>query len=211
MIRTSLLLAIFLTSGMAMSVGGQVRPAPSPTPARPTAPQAPAANLPVPESKIALIDTSMFGDLKSGIYRYVDAVKALEPEFRTRTTELQGLQSRISALAEEIKKLRGAAVVDQRTIQAKADEGTRLQQDFTTKKQRMDEDVAKRYQEVTGPISEQIGKAMDEFAKQRGITMTLDLSKLLPVLLTVVPAVDVTEAFIADFNRKYPRTGAAPK
>jgi len=70
--------------------------------------------------------------------------------------------------------------------------------------------VSKRYREVTAPISEQIGKAMDQFARDRGITMTLDLSKLLPAMLTAMPSVDVTEAFIADFNRKNPRTGAPP-
>jgi hypothetical protein len=41
--------------------------------------------------------------------------------------------------------------------------------------------------------------------------MTLDLSKLLPAMLTALPAVDVTDAFIADFNRKNPRTGPAPR
>jgi hypothetical protein len=41
--------------------------------------------------------------------------------------------------------------------------------------------------------------------------MTLDLSKLLPAMLTALPAVDVTDAFIADFNRKNPRTGAPPR
>jgi hypothetical protein len=56
-----------------------------------------------------------------------------------------------------------------------------------------------------------IGKAMDQFARERGITMTLDLSKLLPAMLTALPTVDVTDAFIADFNRKNPRTGAAPR
>jgi Skp family chaperone for outer membrane proteins len=209
MFRNSLLLSVFIiVSGVATFA----QPRPTPTPARPAAPQTPPgnttpSNAPVPESRIALIDTQMFGDEKNGIYRYVDAVKGLEPEFRSRNAELVNLQNRINALADDIKKLRAAPVVDQKTIQAKADEGNRLQQDFTTKKNRLNEDVSKRYQEVTGPLSEQIGKAMDEFARQRGITMTLDLSKLLPALLTAVPAVDVTEAFIADFNRKNPRTG----
>jgi Skp family chaperone for outer membrane proteins len=125
----------------------------------------------------------------------------------TLRSELVNLQNRINALIEDIRKLRAAPQTDQRAIQAKQEEGTRLQQDWNMRKQRFDEDYSKKYQEVTGPLSEQIGKAMDQYARERGITMTLDFSKLLPALLTAVPAVDVTDAFVADFNRKNPRIG----
>lgn len=115
------------------------------------------------------------------------------------------MQTRLNTLVDDIRRLRQASPVDQRAIQAKQDEGTRLQQDFETKKQRYDEDYARRNREVTGPISQQIGKALDDFATQHGITMTLDLSKLLPAILTALPTVEITQAFIADFNRKNPR------
>lgn len=222
MIRTALVL--FCLSLGAAQVVAQVRPAPTPTPFRPTATptpaaprpatpqtQTPAVDAPVPPSRIALIDTSMFADEKRGIFRYVDAVKSIQPQFTGPSQELVNLQNRINALVEEIRKLRAAPQPDQRAIQAKQEEGTRLQQDWNTKKERFDQDVSRRYQEVTAPISAQIGKAMDQFARERGITMTLDFSKLLPALLTAVPAVDVTDAFIADFNRKNPRTGPTPR
>ncbi|MFZ2177410.1 MAG: hypothetical protein WAW17_25950, partial [Rhodococcus sp. (in: high G+C Gram-positive bacteria)] len=64
----------------------------------------------------------------------------------------------------------------------------------------------KRYQEVTAPVSADIGKALDEFARQRGFTITFDLNKLAPAILTISPTIDVTQAFIADFNSKYPAT-----
>jgi hypothetical protein len=72
----------------------------------------------------------------------------------------------------------------------------------------LSEDVGKRYQQVVTPISRQIGAALDQFATQRGVTMTLDTSKLLPAILTMVPAIDLTQAFISDFNNKNPRTAA---
>jgi hypothetical protein len=40
--------------------------------------------------------------------------------------------------------------------------------------------------------------------------MTFDVSKILPAILTLAPAVDLTQAFISDFNSKNPRTGAPP-
>jgi len=208
-----------MIAATSISIYAQPRPTPTPTSARPTvsptpiprpATPQPTPNLTVavPPSKIAVIDTEMFADEKAGIFRLVDAIKIVQNEFRTRAQELQTMQARLNTLVEDIRKLRQANPVDQKAIQAKQDEGTRLQQDFETKKQRYDEDYGKRYQEVTGPISQQVGKALDDFAHQYGITMTLDLSKMLPAILTALPTVEVTEAFIADFNRKNPR--AAP-
>lgn len=189
------------------------RPTPTPLP-RPTATPLPRPvatpaplNVPVPESRIALINTEMFGDEKNGIFRYIDAANIVSREFLPRTTELRNLETRLNTLATEIQTLMKAPTPDQRAIQAKQTEGERLQQEFNTKKDRLDEDVSKRYQVIVTPVSRQIGTAMDQFARQRGITMTLDISKLLPAILTVIPAVDITQAFIADFNSKNPRTG----
>jgi Skp family chaperone for outer membrane proteins len=201
---------------IAVSVLGQPRPQtspprPTPTPApRPAATPA-ATNAPVPDSRIALIDTSMFGDEKNGIWRYVDAAKSVQAEFKTRTDELQSIQNRLNALATEVQTLMKAPVPDQKTIQAKQQQGASLENEGKTKKDRLDEDISKRYEQVIAPISSQIGAAMDQFARQRGVTMTLDASKLLPAILTAVPAIDLTQAFINDFNSKNPRTGPAPR
>jgi Skp family chaperone for outer membrane proteins len=213
--------ALMLMAMMSISVMAQPRPqtaAPRPTPTpfprstptplpRPVATPA-AVSAAVPESKIALIDTVMFGDEKNGIFVYVDASKKIELEFQPRTNELKNLQTRLNTLANEIKTLMQAKIVDKKTIDARQAEGERLQQEATTKKESLDEDVTRRYQQVVAPISKQIGTALDQFARQRGITMTLDMSKLLPAILTAVPTVDITAAFIADFNSKNPRTGA---
>jgi len=151
----------------------------------------------------------MFSDEKAGIYRLVDAIKVVQNELRGQQQELQTLQARINTLIEDIRKLRAApGVIDQKAIQAKQEEGTRVQQDLQVKQQRFDEDYQKRYREVAGPISEQIGKELDVFAAQHGITMTLDLAKIMPAVLTALPTVEVTQAFIAEFNRKYPRTAS---
>jgi Skp family chaperone for outer membrane proteins len=200
--------ALMLAAIVTISASAQTRPGTAA--ARPAAPQTPAAsNAPVPDTKIAFIDTGMFGEEKGGISRYVTAVKSVEREFLPRQTELTGIQARIKALGDEISKLSGNSVVDPKTIQAKQDEGERLQRDLKYKKDQADADFAKRYQEVVTPISSDIGKALDQFAQQRGITMILDISKLAPAILTVNPAMDVTQAFIAEFNSKNPATASA--
>ena len=228
-----LLILLSIVGGSALSIWGQARPTPTPTRARPTPTPATARPTPtptsarpnvsptqsvqptpnlvvaVPPSRIAAIDTSIFSDEKLGIFRVIDATLSLRNEFRARDQELKTIQARLNVLVEDIRKLRQANPVDQKAIQAKQEEGQRLQQDFDEKKDRYQEDYERRYSQVMGPVSQQIGKALDEFAAQHGITMTLDVSKMLPAILTALPTVDVTAAFIAEFNRKNPRAPSA--
>ena len=200
--------AIMLAAILAVSASAQTRPAGATQPA--TRPAAPAAsNAPVPDTKIAFINTEAFGDEKAGITRYVAAMKSLEREFQPRQTDLTNMQARIRTIADEITKTQ--AVADPKTIQAKQDEGERLQRDLKYKKEQADADFAKRYQEVVGPISQDIGKALDAFATQRGITMILDISKLIPAILTVNPAMDVTATFISEYNGRNPATASGTR
>ena len=183
---------------------------PTPTPAtapRPTPTPAPS-NAPVPQTRIAVIDTQMFGDEKNGIYRYVDATRLVASEFKTRSDEVTNLANRLNALASELDTLTKAKPVNTAVVDAKQQQGAAIQEEYNTKKAKLDEDVGKRYDQVVSPVSRQIGAALDQFATQRGITMTLDISKLLPAILTMMPAVDLTQAFISDFNSKNPRTAA---
>jgi Skp family chaperone for outer membrane proteins len=195
-----------LLTGPSISASAQIRPGATGTaPAKPAAPQpTPVATANVPNTKIALIDTTRFSDEKAGITRYLNAIKTVQREFQPRTTELAGLQTRIKAIADEITKLSGNTVVSPQSIQTKRDEGERLQRELKYKKEQADADFEKRYNEVVGPISSDIGKALEQYANQHGITMVLDVTKLLPALLTANPAMDITRAFITEYNGKNP-------
>ncbi|HEX8707754.1 MAG TPA: OmpH family outer membrane protein [Pyrinomonadaceae bacterium] len=206
--RFNLIAAAFILAAIvSLPAYGQTTNRPAARPAATPAAAAPAG--PVPDSKIAFVDTSAFGDDKAGIGRFVNALKSLEREFQPRQTELTNMQNRLRSLADEINKLNsGSSVVDPKTLQTKQDEGERLQIDLKRKKEDADAAFQKRYAEVVSPISEDIGKALDAFASQRGITMILDVSKLAPAILTVNPAMDVTRAFIAEYNSSHPATAA---
>lgn len=195
----------------ALSAFAQAPARPTTTPARPATTPAANPNAVVPDSKIAFINTEAFGDEKQGIARYVNAVKSLEKEFTPRQTELNTMSTRLKTLLDDIQKLSGAAVVDPNTIRTKQDEAESLQRDMKRKKEDADAAFQKRYEVVVSPISQDIGKALDGFATSRGITMILDISKLAPAVLTVNPAMDVTQAFIAEYNRTHPATASISK
>jgi Skp family chaperone for outer membrane proteins len=174
---------------------------------RPAVPQPAPVVAPanVPASKIAIVDTTVFGDEKAGIKRYINAVNTVQRAFEGKNTELRNLQSQIKAIADEITKLSANPnVVSQESVRAKREEGERLQRDLKYKKEQADADFEKRYTEVVGPVSNDIGNALIQYASQNGLTMILDISKLAPAVLSVNPAMDVTQAFIADYNSKHP-------
>jgi len=161
---------------------------------------------PVPTSKIAFVNTQAFGDEKAGITRYVNAQKSLEREFAPRFKELQDLAKRIQTLADDIAKTESVAAPQE--IQRKQDEGAKLQRELKFKKEEAEAAFNKRREEVLGPISSDIGNALIQFAKQRGITMTLDISRLVEAIMTVDPTMDVTAAFVTEYNSKNPATAS---
>jgi outer membrane protein len=180
-------------------------------PASPTSsPTAPAAtNTTVPESKIALINSELWGDEKQGIVRLVAAAKRVDGEFQPRRTELQQMQQRMTQLNDEITKLQQAAVVvDSKSLQAKMDSLDALKKEAQRKQEDAQAAYNKRMQDVLAPIYDDIGKALDAFGKARGITLMLDVSKIGPAILMASDATDVTRAFIADFNSKFPATAS---
>jgi outer membrane protein len=199
---------LFIAAIAAIPAFAQQRGGAAQTP--PATAAAPAQTDPVPSSKIAYVDTEAFSDEKNGITRYVAALSNLQREFQPRQTELQNLANRIKAIADEIQKT--GSVSDPKALQAKQDEGERLQRELEYKKKEYDAAVAKRYDEVVGPISQDIGNALIAFAKQRGITMTFDISKLAGAILTLDRSMDITVEFVKEYNSKNPATAstAAP-
>jgi Skp family chaperone for outer membrane proteins len=192
------LLAIFTV----LTAAAQTRPTTAPLTGGAT------QGIAVPESRIAFVNTDAFQDPKDGIARYVAAVSLLDKEFQPRQQELTTLQTQINTLADDINKLSGSSVVDPKTIQTKQELGEKLQRDFKYKKDMYDADVQRRYREAVGPVSEDIGKALDAFAKAHGITMILDISKMAPAVLSVNDSMNVTRQFIIEYNSKYPATAS---
>ncbi len=172
---------------------------------------APPTTVNVPASKIALVNTSAFADEKEGIARYISAAKTLEREFQPRQTELEGIAKRIDALREEIQKLANLPVVDQKTIQTKQEEGQRLEREFKFKQEDAKAAFEKRKRDLLGPIEQDIGTALVNFAKQRGVTTLFDVANEAAATLFIFadPGMDITKAFIAEYNTKNPGTSAS--
>jgi len=174
-------------------------------PVRPSTTPAPVTNATIPDSKIALLNSEAFADEKNGITKLVVTMKKVDAEFTPRKTALQTLQSQIEKATADLQK--AAPVQDPKVTQQQNDKIEQMKKDF----QRQGEDAQaayqKRWEEVLGPIQDEIGKALDGFAKAHGITLILDVTKFQGIV-SASDSMDITAAFIREFNSKNPTTAS---
>jgi outer membrane protein len=159
----------------------------------------------VPDSKVAVIDSSAFADAKEGITKFVNALKRVDAEFQPRRAELQGLQQQIDKATADLQK--AAPVQDAKVTQQQQDKIDQMKKDAQRKGEDAEAAFNKRMQEVLPPLYDDIGKALETFAKARGINLILDVSKVQGVF-ALSDAIDITKAFIADYNSKNPATAS---
>jgi Skp family chaperone for outer membrane proteins len=170
--------------------------------------QAPAQSAAtVPESKIALIYSDAFLDAKTGIARFNTLVTTLNREFQPRQSELQTMQQRITTLTNEVNQAQAASsVVDPKSIQGKMDTLEQLKKEYQRKGEDAQAAYNKRRQDIFQPLQDDIGKALEVYAKQRNINVIIDGSQV--PLVYAAEAIDITRAFINDFNSKNPATAS---
>ena len=183
------------------------RPA-TPAPQTPT-PSA-SANATLPMSKMAVIYSEAFLDTKTGIAKFNMAITRLNGEFQKQKDELTQLQTRAQQLQDELSKLQNAPAgtpIDQRTVQAKADQLDQLKKDIQRKGEDAQAAYNRRRNEIFAPLQEEVGNALEAFAKARNINVIIDGTQV--PLLYAADSIDITTAFIADFNAKNPATAAA--
>ena len=179
-----------------------------PRTATPTSP-APTQTGSLPETKIALVNTDEFADEKTGITRLVAAMKRVDGEFQPRRTELQTLQQQIEKATADLTKAQ--PLQDARVSQQQADKIEGMKTEFKRKGEDAQAAYQKKLQDVLGPIYDDIGKALDTYAKAHGITLILDVTKIQGIL-SASESLDITRPFITEFNSKNPATASlAPK
>ena len=209
-IRTTFFAAA-LAATAALTASAQTQPAggrpPAPALPRPTATAPATGGVAVAEGKFAIIDTEAFGDTKEGIQRLVAAFQTVEREFKPRRDEITTLKTRYDALVKEVNDTK--AVADQKALAAKADQAQQLEIEIKRRQEDGQKALDKRVQELTGPVYTDIGNALQAYAKARGLTVVFDVSKMQGVVMVVDGSIDITGAFIADYNQRNPATTAA--
>lgn len=181
-----------------------VQPTPTPTAA------APPAVVAVPTSKVAVIYSDAFMDPKAGIAKFSNMLTRLNGEFQKLKDEITAMQNRAQALEDEINKLRSApegTPIDQRALQTKIDQLEQLKKEIQRKAEDAQNAYNRRRNELFEPLQREIAVALETFAKTRGVNVMIDASAV--PLMYAAENIDITRAFIADFNSKNPVAASA--
>ena len=91
-------------------------------------------------------------------------------------------------------------------MQTKIDQLEQLKKDIQRKGEDAQASYNRRREELFQPLQEEIGKALEVFAKARGITVIIDVAQV--PLLYAADSIDITKAFITEFNSKNPVTAS---
>jgi outer membrane protein len=209
--------AVIFAAATVVSAAAQqpaARPAGAATTPRPTAPAttsaAPQGGGAVSGANIAIIDIQAFGDEKAGITRLMNAYATLRREFKPRQDELQTLKTRLETLGKEYEQI--SKVSDDKALNAKLEQMQTLEKEIKRKQEDAQAAVQKRESELTEPVWDDVNSALRNFAAQRGISLIFEKSKLAGngLLFVVNDSMDITRAFIADYNQRNQGAAAAP-
>lgn len=173
-----------------------------------------------PAGKIGLVNVNAFADPKDGITKFRNALSSLDPEFKPAYDELRTMDTRRQVLAKGLQDGQkptpaGVPAKPAANLQAMADEYQTLELTMKRKQEDLKVKSERRYQEVVGPVYNDILKAMNDYAKAKGYALILDGAKLEEngMLIGFDDKYDVTKDFIVFFNARPAgtATAAAPK
>jgi Skp family chaperone for outer membrane proteins len=181
-------------------VGGSLPVSPAIT-TEPPAPQA----APAPP-RIAVVNTQAFGEL---INEYRQQVVTLQTEFRPTLDAIQRLGAEIQAEEDALQRLADQLAPDVRL--KRIDDLERKKKDFKRRQEDLNEAVEKRAAILLNPVREKISKALEAYAKERGIHILLDVVTAAEAggLVYLAPGMDITEDFAARYNQNNPVTKPA--
>ena len=163
-----------------------------------------AQGAPPASGKIGLISISAFGDEKAGITKYKNAAALVDKTLEPINNELKALATRYQTATTDLQNMQKNPATKPDVLSAKVDEVRNLE---TTIKRKQEDGKAfynKIDSETMSPVMNDIFKALNEYAKQKGYAVILDGAKLeqADILLGFDDRYDVTKDFIVFYNAR---------
>jgi Skp family chaperone for outer membrane proteins len=161
----------------------------------------------VPDGKVVVINTTVFpsqvGELKLK-YEQVDA------QFKDRSQKLQGLAEQTSKLENEIRAKQNVLTADK--FREMQDQYELLKKQVQRDNEDIQKDAEKALEAATKPVRDKLYQALNNYAAKNGIVMVLNLAGAAQsgALAFWDPKSDITDEFIAEYNKANPTPGAPP-
>jgi len=161
----------------------------------------------VAATPVAIIDSGVFTDDKTGITRVIVALKQLNSRFDPVNNELKGMQTRLNTLRTDIQTKQ--ATQSPNLTQQQADQASQLELQIKRKSEDARSDYQKQMAAVLEPLQKDIANALTAYAQSHAILLIIDVNRV-PVIY-VHDSIDITKDFVTEYNRTHPAgTPAAP-
>jgi len=159
------------------------------------------------QGKIAIINTVAF---RAGIDELRVKLEALNKEFESKNTELQGLQKQIDDLKNKVQAQTPAVQPSVRN--GWIEQGTELEKALKRKSEDYQTLFQKRLQEEVGPVWGKINQYLGQYSKQHDIILVLEreVAESSNLLVWMAAVTEITDDFIKEYN-KANSAPAAPK
>lgn len=171
-----------------------------------TTPGAGAAGGPA-DGKVAVINTAVFVEK---IQELRTRAEAVNKKYEPRQKEMEAMQAQMKQLNDDLVKQRDVAAPDKlRTMQEQL---LTLQTTYKRRGEDLQSEYNKELSTALEPIQAKLGEFVKDYATKRNIVLILDLpgAAQAGTIAYLNPSIDVTDDFIAEYNRAHPVPGAAP-
>jgi Skp family chaperone for outer membrane proteins len=159
-----------------------------------------------PASGIAIIDTSEFTQEKTGITRVNAALAKIDSKYQGVRKELQDMRSRLNALRTDIQNK--GSVQDPKITAQQTEQADQLELQIKRKTEDAQNAYQKESMTAMSPLQADIQTAIGAYAKAHGILLVIDAYRV--PLVYADTTIDITNDFIAEYNKTHPATPAAP-
>lgn len=156
-------------------------------------------------SSIAVIDSREFANEKTGITKYIIAMRTMELELADQIADDNKKNARLTVLMKEIELAStNHTPIEKKTLRGIVDELVKLKHDIEQTRQSVSRRMAHRKDVVVGKVLLEIGNSLVDFAKQRGYRLILDRAKDEAGFIAAIgdDRADVTKEFIAFHNAR---------
>ena len=182
-------IALILASGFALNAAAQVPAAPAPAASASTAPAGPA-KIAVIAFQVAVAQTNEgqrnFADLQKKYDPKRQQLKTLSDEIDSLTKQLQTQGEKLS----EVERASRAKVID--------DKKKQLQRDAEDAQNDMQQEM----QEVYNTLASKVYDVLNDYSKQHGFTLVLDIAQQQTPVLYASDSTNITKAIIEAYNMK---------
>lgn len=157
--------------------------------------------------RVAIIDTTAFAEEKGGIQKFISAYKQLQTEFGPKQQDIKNTETRLQQIQTDLTKMQAESQkpnspISAASVQKKLEEGQVLQTEYNRKVEDYKNSLQRREAAVVGPVYQDIGKAIQDYAKAKGYTAILDISKDQTGMIVGIDMATV-DATTADFIKFY--------